>query len=94
MKGFSMRYVAAILLCIFFATQVGCGEPRTINGKYQDTVGFVDQMEGNKDPCIKYELSAGNLIWSIVLIETIVAPIYFWGWSLFNPVSAKDTCNL
>jgi hypothetical protein len=69
----------------------GCGEPRTINGTHYDTVGLVQHLEGDVDPCIEYKVSMGNVIWGVLLIETIVAPIYFFGWSIMNPVSAKKS---
>lgn len=40
----------------------------------------------------------GNVILGIILIETIVFPAYFLGWSLYNPVRLKkspdDSCGL
>jgi len=47
----------------------------------------------NKDtkqnPNIEYELVWGNLIWGCVLVETIIAPVYFFGWSLWEPIGVK-----
>ena len=87
------KFIALLIACFMLFAVAGCGDPRAINGKHYDTVGFVDQMEGNKDPCIKYELSMGNVIWAIVLVEMIVPTVYFIGWSLFNPISAKPGCE-
>lgn len=38
---------------------------------------------------IQYEMCFGNIFWSVVLIETVAAPIYFIGWSLYEPVKIK-----
>jgi hypothetical protein len=71
-----------------------CGDPRNLptgpNGeqKFYPTYGFFNQGTAKSDK-VCYEVSIGNVIWSILLIETVVAPIYFIGWSLFNPVSVK-----
>ena len=70
----------------------GCGRPAlfTVDGntKYYPTYGFFNESsDRSKNVC--YEVSIGNVIWSIILIETIVAPIYFIGFSLFNPVDVK-----
>jgi hypothetical protein len=49
--------------------------------------------QSSADPNVKYEASAGNAIWSIILIETIIAPVYFVGWSIMTPVSTVDGCT-
>ena len=41
------------------------------------------------DTNIKYEVIWGNLVLGILLCETIVAPVYFFGFSLFEPVGEK-----
>lgn len=65
-----------------------CGAPLDHNGKHYPTVGIVN-MATEKSDKMCYEASIGNIIWSIILIETIVAPIYFIGWSMWNPVGPK-----
>jgi hypothetical protein len=47
-------------------------------------------METLKHDSIIYEPSLGNVVWSIVLIETVVAPVYFVGWSIMEPVKKKQ----
>ena len=66
----------------------GCGQPEFIDGKEYPTYGFFNQ-DTQKSEKVCYEPSIGNIIWSILLFETLVAPIYFIGFSLFNPVRAK-----
>lgn len=65
-----------------------CGAPIDYAGKYYPTVGIVNQADQRSEKMC-YEVSVGNVIWSIILIETIVMPIYFIGWSLWNPVGPK-----
>ena len=38
---------------------------------------------------VEYEISLGNTIWAIVLSETIVAPVYFIGWDIMQPVGVE-----
>lgn len=49
----------------------------------------------SKNVC--YETSGWSIFWGIVLFETIVAPVYFFGYSLYNPVRLKrdpaDQCT-
>jgi hypothetical protein len=67
----------------------GCGEPMRVNGKNYPSYGlFNESTSKSKNMC--YEISAGNVIWSIVTFETVFIPVYFVGWSIFNPVGLKD----
>ena len=81
-----MRKVMAVLLVLAMCVvATGCGEPKVIGGQWRDTVGVLSDSNA-KHPCVRYEVSYGNLLWVIVLSETIVAPVYFVGWSIQNPV--------
>ena len=63
----------------------GCGNTKVIDGVEYDTYGLFN--EGDKmNPDIKYSIIKGNVIWSVILCETIVAPIYFIGFSMYEPV--------
>lgn len=44
-----------------------------------------------KNPDVAYRLIIGNIIWSCILVETIIAPIYFIGFSLYEPIGPKTT---
>ena len=78
----------------------GCGRPQYLGQgpvqKYYPTYGlFNEGSSKSKNVC--YEISVGNVIWSIILIETFIFPIYFVGWSIYNPVRLKtgpdDQCT-
>ena len=81
-----MKRIIAVSLAA--ALLAGCGQPAWIGGKQYDTYGFFNEST-KKNPNIRYEVSVGNVVWSIVLIESIVFPVYFIGFSLFNPVGLK-----
>ena len=68
---------------------VGCGSQKTIDGVTYDTYGLLDS-DDKKNPNIQYEIVWGNVIWGAILFETIVAPIYFFGFSCFEPVGKKS----
>jgi hypothetical protein len=86
------KLVLFVALCILLTS---CGSNMVIEGKKYETVGLVNIIVDDestmaiKDPKIKYDLIIGNLIWGIILIETVIAPIYFFGFSLFEPVGLK-----
>ena len=81
-----------LLLCLLLLL---ARSPRNLatgpNGevKHYPTYGFFNQDELRSDK-VCYRLSIGNVVWSVLLIETIIAPVYFVGFDLFEPVSVKD----
>lgn len=79
-----MKFII-MLLTLFL---VGCGDTKIIDGIEYDTYGLFDEQE-KRNPNIEYETIVGNVVWSIVLVKTIGAPIYFIGFSLFEPVRAR-----
>jgi len=81
-----MRIIALLLaLCLFTA----CSDNKIIDGRVYETYGFLNEDEV-KAPNVRYRLVAGNLVWSILLGETIIAPVYFIGFDLFEPVELAD----
>ena len=64
---------------------VGCGRTACIDGKTYDTYGLLNQ-DSSKNSKIEYRLIVGNVIWSVILCESIVFPLYFIGFSLYEPI--------
>jgi len=83
------KVIASVLILVFMVFAIGCGQPKSINGTTYDTYGFINQ-DTKKNPNIQYEVSTGNVLWSVVLFGSVVAPVYFIGFSLFNPIAPKD----
>lgn len=79
----TLAFVAAASLLL-----AGCGRPIEYKGKEYPTHGVFNE-DTAKSEKMCYEVSVGNVIWSIILVETIIAPVYFVGWSLWNPVGPK-----
>ena len=65
-----------------------CGDTLEVDNKTYDTYGVFNADE-QRNPELKYKLIIGNVIWGIILVETIIAPIYFFGFSLYQPVGVK-----
>lgn len=53
-----------------------------------ETYGFIDR-DDLKDDRIRYKLVKGNIVWSILLSESIVGPILLLGFDAYEPVSIK-----
>ena len=50
--------------------------------------GWADEDE-LKNPNIKYKISAGNVVCSILFVETIAVPVWLTGWQFYEPVAVK-----
>lgn len=82
-----MKAVSIVLILSLVLT--ACAQPMTICGTTYDSYGLMNQ-DDKKNPDIQYEIVWGNVIWSAILIETFIFPIYFFGFSLFQPVGLKS----
>lgn len=82
-----MKNIIAALLLVILST--GCGDDMTINGVEYETKGLITKDE--KDPCVQYKVIVGNVIWGTVLVATVWAPVYFWGFSVYEPTGQKNT---
>jgi hypothetical protein len=79
------KTVVIMVLVCFSVCLMGCGVTKVVNGVEYDTYGLLN-ADAKKNPNIEYEVVWGNVFWGVVLFETIIAPIYFFGFSLFEPV--------
>jgi hypothetical protein len=77
------------LILILSLLVVGCAQSKVINGVNYKPYG-IPNMDDRKSPKVHYEPCWGNIIWGCILCETIVAPVYFFGFSMFNPDSPKE----
>lgn len=93
------KVVASVAVLSFLLA--GCGKPKDLGEgaqrKEYPTYGIFNKDE-NKSEKVCYETSVGNVIWSLLLFETVVFPIYFIGWSINNPTRLKsgpnDNCTI
>ena len=87
-----MKKIVAIIMA--FALVVGmtsCASSKVLsveteNGKQEASfhpVGWANMDTKNED--IHYKVSAGNVVWSVLLVETVVVPVVLTGWYLFEP---------
>jgi len=84
-----MKKIITMLLCVaFLFVASSCGEGRTVGGKYCDTYGLLNKHEVKCDN-VQYRTIVGNVVWGIILVETVVAPIYFFGFSLYEPIPVE-----
>ena len=83
-----MKYIAMVLVSLVFLS--GCGQSKIINNIERKPVGLItmnaQQIKSTYSKNISYDVCWGNVFWGVILCETIIAPIYFFGFSMFNPI--------
>ncbi len=83
-----------LLLVFMFSALLfsSCADSKTLelNSKIRtfEPYGLIDKDEFKNDS-IQYKLSVGNIVWSVILSETFVAPVYFIRFQLYEPVAVK-----
>jgi len=86
------KFIAVLVLALFAAFATGCHSSRVVEGTRYDPIGLYHKISEPEaeSPDVQYDLCVGNLIWSIILVETIVVPVILLGWYLWEPVGPND----
>lgn len=81
--------IVCLLVTLFFIS--ACADSKKIDGKVYEPVGLVHVLiQSDKySPIIEYKPVWGNIIWGTIGIETIIAPIYFFGFAMLEPSRLK-----
>jgi hypothetical protein len=82
-----LRLVAAVGIC---AALSGCARDLHACGKTYTSYGLLSPDDA-RNQSLRYEVIWGNVFLGVIMFETIIAPIYFFGFSIFEPVGAKPT---
>ena len=77
------------ILALVAVMMAGCADKRTF--QKADGTTFTAEPYGwmntsKKVDGVVYDVCPGNIVWSIVLGETVVAPVLFTGLALWEPV--------
>jgi len=85
-----------ILILLISTVLIGCADSKMVTLKSGKIIevkpyGWIPNDEHKKMDGVKYKVSPGTIVASIILSETIVAPILFTGWYLYSP---QDTTEL
>ena len=46
--------------------------------------------DARKIDTVVYQVNVGNVVWDILLSETIIVPVWLTGWQALEPVRLKD----
>ena len=85
------------ILAFLFATALllsSCADSKTFKRAdgsefTANAYGWIDR-ESEKIDGVKYEVCAGNIVWSCILCETVIGPVLLTGFGLYEPVSYTD----
>jgi hypothetical protein len=85
-----MKKIASLALAAAMALSLSaCADNKVVCGREYTPYGVFSLDEAN--PNVHYRPVIGNIVWSIVLFETIVVPVYFIGWAIMEPAGPKPT---
>jgi len=84
-----LNYTLCLVLSIILFTSCADSKDFVIDGKEVtiEPYGWFD-LDAKNDS-IEYEINVGNVVWSIILSETIVVPIILTGDQLYEPKTKK-----
>lgn len=75
-----MKKMIAIMLCVFM--MAGCAKDVRVHGEMAKSYGLFNKERRN--PNANYSLSAGSILVAIIFSETVIIPIYVFGWNLYE----------
>lgn len=76
-------------LVIALALFTSCADDKVIDGVRYRPYGFMN-ADDVKNDSIRYEASAGSVICGVIFFETVIAPIYIFGFDTMQPVGKLD----
>ena len=83
-----MKKIIVLLVAVMFLV-CACADSYYYKGNKYVSYGFLNK-DSKCNPQLNYELVYGNIFWSVILFETIIMPIYFIGFSIYEPVGLSD----
>lgn len=80
------KIISIVLVLTLCSILTACDRDQiVIDGIKYDTYGVLNESSKH-NPNIAYEPIWVNIIMGVVLCETIIAPVYFFGFDLFRPI--------
>ena len=85
-----MAVVVMVVMAVVALVNVVTHDTREINGEEYKVYGLLNE-DDIKDSCIEYNPDWSNIVVGSIFFETVIAPIYIFGFSAFEPVGVKQT---
>jgi hypothetical protein len=89
-----MKKLISVILVIAFAI-LSCGDSKYITfsdgrREYVRQYGLFDEKK-LKRADVEYDVIVGNVVWSILGVETVLIPLFLVGWYLYEPIGVRET---
>ena len=81
-----MKKLLIVLIISLF--MFGCASEKKIDGITYETYGFLNKDEVRNED-IHYEVSVGNLVLGCIFFETVIVPVYVFGFDLYEPIERR-----
>ncbi len=81
------KLITMLLVACMCMLSVGCANSRMVDGNQVEPYGVFNQKKEVES--VRYKVSVGNVVWSVLLCETVIAPVVLIGFFLFEPVGPK-----
>lgn len=82
MKCTALRLIVAASVALS-----GCTYDRTIDGVTYEPYGLLSPTK--ESPDIVYELDWSNIVIACIFAETVIVPLYVFGFAIWQPVGKK-----
>lgn len=82
------KRLAAVTLLASTIVATGCGNDLNACGQNFETYGLINANEVQQEG-VKYRTIMGNVIFGALFFPGVIAPVYFFGFSMYEPVSAN-----
>lgn len=82
-----MKKIMILIVALLMLTSCAESQLLTVNGKATlvEPYGWANSGARKVDG-VQYQTNLGNVVISIIFVETIFVPIWLTGWELFEPV--------
>lgn len=95
-KTNTMKFKAFILVILLLF--VSCASPKVFQNTSNERLKPISVLvepygmfnTKKKVDGVMYKASVGNIIWSVLLLETVVVPVVLCGWYLWEPKEMVD----
>ena len=86
-----MRKVAILMIGLLILTSCADSKTFTIDGEevIVEPYGWAN-ADVKKVKGVEYQVNFGNVVWSVIGVETVFVPIWLTGWELFEPVNLEN----
>lgn len=81
-----MKKIQLIIMAVVLLTS--CAEKKEIKGITYQPYGLLNEQSIKVDS-VCYQMNIGSAAWGALLIETVIVPIYAFGYDLYEPISLK-----